>query len=143
MSGRNPLGLVYYCTNPLIAMQGYHTKTEDTESLDYNSICYITSRIGWVSMKRIYKYRCRRDPGKLSNNYCYTYLTKDLHPPSNLLECVCVFFPFILDIKFVGRTSRGHTGGRSNRISHPPSFCGACLCFSREKDSAIPFPRRP
>ena len=52
--------------------------------------------------------------------------------------CVCVFFPFILDIKFVGRTSRGHTGGRSHRISHPPSFCGACLNFSREKDSAIP-----
>ena len=24
--------------------------------------------------------------------------------------CVCVFFPFILDVKFVGRTSRGHTG---------------------------------
>ena len=57
--------------------------------------------------------------------------------------CVCVFFPFILDIKFVGRTSRGHTGGRSHRISHPPYFCGACLNFSREKDSAIPFPRRP
>ena len=57
--------------------------------------------------------------------------------------CVCVFFPFILDIKFVGRTSRGHTGGRSQRIFHPPSFCGACLNFSREKDSAIPFPRRP
>ena len=31
--------------------------------------------------------------------------------------CVCVFFPFILNIKFVGRTSRGHTGGRSHRIS--------------------------
>ena len=44
--------------------------------------------------------------------------------------CVCVFFPFILDIN--GRTSRGHTGGRSHRISHPPSFCGACLNFSRE-----------
>ena len=29
-------------TIPLIAMQGYHTKTEDTGSLDYNSICYIT-----------------------------------------------------------------------------------------------------
>ena len=44
--------------------------------------------------------------------------------------CVCVFFHFILDIKFVGRTSRGHTGGRSHRISHPPSsFCGACLNF--------------
>ena len=57
--------------------------------------------------------------------------------------CVCVFFPFILDIKFVGRTSRGHTGGRSHRIFHPPSFCGACFIFSREKDSAIPFPCRP
>ena len=57
---------------------------------------------------------------------------------------VFVFFPYILDIKFVGRTtSRGHTGGRSHRISHPPSFCGECLYFSREKDSAIPFPRRP
>ena len=44
--------------------------------------------------------------------------------------CVCVFFPSILGIKFVGRTSRGHTGGRSHRISHPPSFCGfAVACF--------------
>ena len=34
-------------------------------------------------------------------------------------------------------------GGRSHRIFHPPSFCGACLNFSREKDLAIPFPRRP
>ena len=58
-------------------------------------------------------------------------------------HCVCVFFPFILDFKFVGRTSRGHTGGRSHRIFHPPSFCGACLNFAREKDSTIPFPRRP
>ena len=41
-----------------------------------------------------------------------------------------------------GRTSRGHTEGRSHRIS-PRSSCGACLNFSREKDSAIPFPRRP
>ena len=40
-----------------------------------------------------------------------------------------VIFPFILDIKFVGRTSRDHTGGRSHRISHSPSFCGACLHF--------------
>ena len=55
----------------------------------------------------------------------------------------CVLFPFILNIKFVGRTSRGHTGGRSHRISHPPSFCGACLNFSREKGSTVPFPRRP
>ena len=63
-----------------------------------------------------------------------------------LTDCTCVlrvFFPFILDVTFVGRTSRGHAGGRPHRILHPPSFCGACLNFSREKDSAIPFPRRP
>ena len=30
-------------------------------------------------------YRCRRDPGKLYNNFCYMYLTKDRHPPSNLV----------------------------------------------------------
>ena len=61
------------------------------------------------------------------------------------LVCItlCVFFPFILGINFVGRTSRGHTGGRLHRISHPPYFCGACLTSSCEKDSAIPFPRRP
>ena len=62
---------------------------------------------------------------------------------SCIIMCVFVFFQFILDIKFVGRTSRGHTGGRSNRIFHPPSFCGACLDFSREKISVTPFPRRP
>ena len=80
------------------------------------------------------------------NFYVYFYVCRirlhvSLHL-SNFLP-VFVFFPFILDIKFVGRTSRGRTGGRSHRISHPPSFCGACLNFSREKDSAIPFPRRP
>ena len=70
---------------------------------------------------------------------------KNMEVVVNSIICVCVccvFFPFILDIKFVGRTSRGHTGGSSRMISHP-SFCGACLNFSRENDSAIPFPRRP
>ena len=73
--------------------------------------------------------------------FLYHYLYRFLFVMESV--CVCVFFPFILDIKFVGHTSRGHTGGRSHRIFHPPSFCGACLNFSREKDSAIPFPRRP
>ena len=27
----------------------------------------------------------RRDPGKLCNKFCYTYLTNDQHPPSNLV----------------------------------------------------------
>ena len=36
--------------------------------------------------------------------------------------CVCCCFLPIHSghIKFIGRTSRGHTGGRSHRISHPP-----------------------
>ena len=59
------------------------------------------------------------------------------------VQCVCVFSSHsIWTSSFFGRTSRGHTGGRSHRISHPPSFCGACLNFSRDKDSALPFPRR-
>ena len=59
--------------------------------------------------------------------------------------CVCCVFcdPIYSGRQVCGRTSRGHTGGRSHRISHAPSFCGACLDFSREKDSVVPFPRRP
>ena len=62
--------------------------------------------------------------------------------------CVCVVIPFILDdvlrLNFVDVPPAGvtQTGGKSHRIS-PPSFCGASLNFSREKDSAVPFPRRP
>ena len=38
----------------------------------------------------IYTGRCVRDPGKLYDNFCYTYVTKDQHPPinSNLVECL-------------------------------------------------------
>ena len=53
--------------------------------------------------------------------------------------CVCVFFPI-----YSGRQNRWKYQPGSHRISHPPSFCGgACLNFSREKDSAISFPRLP
>ena len=55
--------------------------------------------------------------------------------------CVCCH-PIYSGRQACGRTGRGPTGGRSHRIS-PPSFCGACLNYSREKDSAVPFPRRP
>ena len=46
-----------------------------------------------------------------SNHFLYTYLC------SGIRVCVCVFlkknhFPFILDFKFVGRTSRGSSGIR-------------------------------
>ena len=48
--GGDPL---VYCTISLIAMQGYRTNTEYTGSLGYNSVCYIISRIGCVSLKGI------------------------------------------------------------------------------------------
>ena len=66
MQGRNPL---VYCTISLIAVQGYRTKTKYSGSSGYNSVCYITSKIGWVSLKGIYRYRCRRNPGKLYNTF--------------------------------------------------------------------------
>ena len=112
----------------------------------------------WRSLPRVRRHRASKPQGSservlpwqitmdqlifasLSHTH-YWYEVGMLKVPA--VSCVvCVFFPFILDIMFVGGTSRGHTGGRSHRISHPPSFCGACLNFSREKDSAIPFPRR-
>ena len=49
--------------------------------------------------------------------------------------CVCVFFfssHSFLDIKFVGRTSRGHTGGESHRIFiHLPSAMRALIFLAR------------
>ena len=44
-----------------------------------------------------------------------------------LLYSVCVFFPSILDIKFVGRTSRGHTGF----LIHLPSAVRALIFVAR------------
>ena len=123
-----------------------HTQAESCAYLrDYSRVprrCHTPSgqsRVYLLSQLRTNGVHCRESTGtgpvnlKVVPNECCLGRS----------PCVCVFFPFILDIKFVGRTGRGHTGGRSHRIFHPPSFCGACLNFSRENDSAIPFPRRP
>ena len=42
-----------------------------------------------MSLKGLFtgRYGCRRDPGKLYNTFCYTYLTKDQPSPSNLVVC--------------------------------------------------------
>ena len=39
----------------------------------------------------------------------------------------CVFFPFILDITFVGRTSRGHTYIRKVTQDFSPTFFLRCM----------------
>ena len=55
-----------------------------------------------------------RDPGGGVNEeipHIKLHVTAQSGPVILVILChsVCVFFPFILDIKFVGRTSRSHT----------------------------------
>ena len=47
--------------------------------------------------------------------------------------CVCVCFTFILDIKFVGRTSRGHTQeeGHTGFFAHLTSVGRAFIFLAR------------
>ena len=71
----------------------------------------------WPRLVRPTNLMSRMDGKKTHTHTSYYYL------------CVCVFFPFILDIKSVGRTSRGHTGGRSHRTSHPPFSAVRALTF--------------
>ena len=52
--------------------------------------------------------------------------------------CVCAFFPFILDVKFVGCTSRDHIDRRKVARNFSSTFLLRCMpFFSREKDSAV------
>ena len=46
---------------------------------------------------------------------------------ANSCVCVCIFFRFILDVKFVGNTSRGHTGF----LIHLPSAVRAFIFLAR------------
>ena len=45
----------YIHTVTLIAMQGHQTQNKRHDKLGYNSICYIGSRIGWMSIKEVWK----------------------------------------------------------------------------------------
>ena len=56
--------------------------------------------------------------------------------------CVCVcFLPIHSGHQVHWTYQPGSHRRKVTQDSHPPSFCGACLNFSREKNSAIPFPR--
>ena len=77
-----------------------------------------------MSLKGIFRYRCRRDPGKLYKNLCHTYLTKDQHPPSNLVVCStiqCSTIEIMNDIisSIYQKTPRPSVpGGRSTYCIH-------------------------
>ena len=70
--------------------------------------------------------------------YGHTY-TKSMDQPGkvanaargHLISVLCVFFPFILDIKFAWVYQPESHRRRSHKISHPPSFYDACLDFSQ------------
>ena len=52
--GEKPIVILYTYINRH-AETPTKTRTKDMMSLDYNSICNVGSRIGWVSIKKIYK----------------------------------------------------------------------------------------
>ena len=97
-------------------------------------------RNGWILLA--IEIKARTAEGRWMKNPVWPRLVR----PTNLMSrmCFCVFssHPFwtssSLDVPAGVTQEKGHTG-----FFHPPSFCGACLDFCREKDSAIPFPRRP
>ena len=81
--------------------------------------------------------------------HAFIFLARRIQPFLSLVDreveflCVCVcFLPIHSGHQVRWTYQPGSHRRRSHMISHPPSFCGACLNFSREKDSAIPFPRR-
>ena len=58
--------------------------------------------------------------------------------------CVCVYCRSIYSGRQAcGRTSRGHTGGRSHRILHLPSAVLALIFIARRIYLVVLFPRRP
>ena len=74
---------------------------------------------------------CRESAGTGPVNLKVVSVTRAALAGHHVCVCVCVFFPFILDIKFVGRTSRGHTGGRSHRIFIHLSAVRALIFLAR------------
>ena len=55
--GEKPTVILYMYINRQAGTPN-KTKTKDTMSLDYNSICYIGSKNGWVSIKEMIMENC-------------------------------------------------------------------------------------
>ena len=93
------------------------------------------SRVDEVTQLRTDGVHCRESAGagpvdlKEGSFTNWSGLFRFHHEP--ILLCCCCH-PIYSGRQTCGCTSRGHTGGRPHMISHPPSFCGASLNFSRE-----------
>ena len=62
---------------------------------------------------------------------------------ATVCKCVCCFLLIYSGRQVFWTYQPGSHRRKVTQDSHPPSFCGDCHNFIREKDSAIPFPRRP
>ena len=74
-------------------------------------------------------------------NECTSVSVLLVVPSNDIIVCVCVVIPFILDVRLVDVPARvtqekGHTG-----FLHLLSAVLALIIY-REKDSTLPFPRR-
>ena len=145
--------VVHRLLRPILERNEYYvSEKRERESRSHVEFCicflWYSSTYTLSAIKRyvtIFKRKIRNVVSRIQRIGCQLEKNNFTRWPIPLVVCClvlfCVFFPSILDIN--ESTSRGHTRGRSHRISHLPSFCSACLDFSREKDSAIPFPRQP
>ena len=99
-------------------IKGVNREVFRGKSVSLTTVCFLLTRANKErrtgNLSRVFS-RDAQGFGRLDAGSRAGYTSSRPPPPC---VCVCVFFPFILDIKFVGRTSRGHTGGRSHRIFH-------------------------
>ena len=81
-------------------------------------------------MKRIFKYRCRRDPGKLSNNSCYTYSTP--------LRFVPGCWGKVPNLELSTQSSRDFFGEKVNRTSPRVVGTDIWLRIAHEEERGTP-----
>ena len=129
----------------VLVEQAQHEHMSDEYKKRYGTFIPIidegTRHYGWFPATD-QGWRVKRTNTDLRNTCRRLTTETSMHPIGQNILLVYPHFGIDFLQSGCGRTSRGHTGGRSHSIS-PPSFCGACFKFSREKDSAVPFPHRP
>ena len=96
----------------------------------------VTQAYRWRSLPRFRRHRASSPQVSSSNGFCLW-----MAPWTNQYVC---FLPIHSGHQVRWTYQPGsHRRKVTQDFFHPPSFCGAFLNFSREKDSAIPFFRRP
>ena len=100
--------------------------------------------------KYIFRFPLSRDrprvPCRPGPEYCFCLILLDRHTRTVccVVVCVCVLsFHLFWTLGLWTYQPGPHRRKVTEDFSSTSSFSGACLYFSREKDSAVPFLRRP